>query len=249
METRSKKSVAVALLAIATLSIGILPGFAAPASEHYQVSTVTDTIQMGQSIVIMATIKQAAPNCDYSTLLSVTGPGGVSATDTITINTKAGGNGHGSAVFPDSFSGTANTNTAGTYTVVATFVCNYYSSGAATTTFDVAGPGPQHYMVATAGSNIRSGHSVRIIAATIHAVPSCAYSTTLSVTGPGGVSATDTVVINTKGGGNGLASAMFPNDFSGTANTNTPGTYTVTATFVCGYASGTATAIFNVFGK
>jgi hypothetical protein len=137
METRVKY-LGVAILAITALAIVALPGFAAPASQHYQVATDHKSVMSGESLRVIATIKQATPSCAYSVLLTVTGPGGVSATDTITVNTQAGGNGHTAVTFPDDFSGTANTNSAGTYSVSATFTCGYYATGAASTTFTVS---------------------------------------------------------------------------------------------------------------
>jgi hypothetical protein len=246
MKTVSKKSLGVVLLALVGLTISAIPSFGAPASQHFQVATVKSTIQSGQSVTVIPTIKRATPNCAYSVLLSVTGPGGVSAADTITVNTEAGGNGHGSATFPDDFTGTANTDAPGTYTVSATFTCGYYATGAASSTFTVNAPGPRHYQVVTDKKVLQSGHSLTVVAATILAVPDCAYSVLFDVSGPGGVSATSTVTLTTGDGGNGIASAQFPSDFSGTANTNAPGTYTVSATFTCGYATGADSTTFTV---
>ncbi len=133
---KTRKSLGIALLALAAVAVVALPIFAAPASQHYQVATDKNNVLSGQPLRVIATIKQATPNCAYSVLLTVTGPGGVSATDTVTVNTQAGGNGHTAASFPADFSGTANTNTVGTYTVSATFTCGY-ATGAASTTFTV----------------------------------------------------------------------------------------------------------------
>lgn len=138
MQASSKRSVAMALLATAALTIAAIPTFAAPASQHYQAATDKNAVNVGESLRVIATIKQASPGCAYTVLLSVTGPGGVSATDNIMVDTQAGGNGHTAASFPADFSGTANTNTPGTYSVSATFTCGY-STGAASTTFTVTG--------------------------------------------------------------------------------------------------------------
>ncbi len=138
-QTRSIKATAVIAFAVTALAIGVLPSFAAPASQHYQVATDKNIVQMGASLRVIATVKQATPNCAYSVLLTVTGPGGVSATDTVTVDTQAGGNGHTAASFPSDFTGTANTDTVGTYSVSATFTCGYttYAAGSASSTFTV----------------------------------------------------------------------------------------------------------------
>lgn len=127
------------MLTVAALaSIVIIPTFAAPASQHFQVATDKNMVLSGLPLRVIATIKQATPNCAYTVNLQVTGPGGVSATDTVTVTTEAGGNGHTAAAFPADFTGTANTNTVGTYTVTATFACGYsYSTGQASATFTV----------------------------------------------------------------------------------------------------------------
>jgi hypothetical protein len=131
------RTLAVALIAVAILTVVAMPTFAAPASETYQVATDKNHLQPGDTLRVIATIKQATPGCAYSVTLSVTGPGGVSATDQITVNTLAGGNGHTPASFPSDFSGIPNTDTAGTYSVTASFICNYVT-GSATTTFVVS---------------------------------------------------------------------------------------------------------------
>lgn len=136
MKIVSVKGLSVAILACAVLTIVSIPGFAAPASQHYQVATDKNNVQQGQSLRVIGTIKQAIPSCAYSVQVSVTGPGGVSATDTFTVNTEAGGNGHTAASFPSDFSGTANTNTPGTYSVSSTFTCGY-ATGAASSSFTV----------------------------------------------------------------------------------------------------------------
>jgi hypothetical protein len=132
-----KKKVIAAVLVAATLMFLVsLPTFAAPASQTYQVATDKNQVLSGAPLQVIATLKQAQPNCAYATTLTVTGPGGVSATDSVTVNTEAGGNGHTAASFPADFTGTANTNTVGTYTVTASFTCNYVT-GTASTTFMV----------------------------------------------------------------------------------------------------------------
>lgn len=137
MEVRYKKGILAAILVAVIATIVIVPSFAAPASIPFQVATDKNSIPIGGSLRVIAFVKQAAPNCPYTVSISVTGPGGVSATDTITVMTTDG-NGHAAAAFPADFSGVANTNTAGTYTVSATFVCGYsYSTAPATTTFTV----------------------------------------------------------------------------------------------------------------
>ncbi len=131
------KATAFALTAITIASVIIVPALAAPASQHFQVTTDKKMVLSGASLRVIATIKQADPSCAYVVHLSVSGPGGVSATTTVTVNTEAGGNGHTAVAFPSGFSGTANTNTVGTYTVSATFSCGYYSTGTASATFTV----------------------------------------------------------------------------------------------------------------
>lgn len=132
------KAAAVALIAAALLTLVAIPTFAAPASQTFQVMTAPNRLHAGSPTFITATLKQAQPNCPYTATISVSGPGGVSATDSVTVNTEAGGNGHTQVTFPGTFSGTANTNTLGTYTVTATFSCNYvYETGSVTTTFVV----------------------------------------------------------------------------------------------------------------
>ncbi len=137
MKLVSGRNIALVLSALTIVSVFLIPAFAAPASQHFQVSTDKKMVQSGADLRIIATIKQANSNCAYTVQLTVTGPGGVSATDTVVVNTEAGGNGHTAAHFPSDFSGTANTNTLGTYTVSATFTCGYYSTGAAAATFTV----------------------------------------------------------------------------------------------------------------
>ena len=138
MQLRSTKGIAALLTVAALTSIVIVPTFAAPASQHFQVATDKKMVLMGLPLRVIATIKQATPDCAYTVNLQVTGPGGTSATDTVTVMTEAGGNGHTAAAFPSAFAGTANTNTPGTYTVTATFACGYsYSTGQATATFKV----------------------------------------------------------------------------------------------------------------
>src|SRR5579859_7665336 len=100
MQARSRRSFAIILLSIAALSISVMPSFAAPASQHYQVATDKNQVMPGQPLRVIATIKQAIPECAYSAVLTVTGPGGVSATDTVKVDTQAGGNGHTAASFP-----------------------------------------------------------------------------------------------------------------------------------------------------
>lgn len=245
MRLYSKNTLGVALLAIVALTVGSLPSFGIPSSQQFQVSTNKNNVHPGDSVMITATVKHGTPNCVYSTLVSVTGPGGVSAAITVSVQAQGGGNGHTSVTFPSDFPGAANTNTPGTYSVSATFTCGYYSSGAASTSFTVASPGALHYQVMTNKKDINEGQSLKITATTIQAVPDCTYSVLLTVTGPGGSSATDTIALTTQEGGNGHASATFPDDFSG-GSTNSPGSYTVTATFACGYATGADTTTFSV---
>ncbi len=138
MRLKSKKGIMAILTIAAIVSIITVPTFAAPASQHYQVSTHKNNVLSGAPLRVIATIKQATPNCAYTVDLKVTGPGGVSATATTTVTTAAGGNGHADVPFPSGFTGTANTNTVGTYTVTATFACGYsYSTGLVTSTFTV----------------------------------------------------------------------------------------------------------------
>ena len=132
-----RTSIALLVLAVFALGVSAIPSFAAPASQHYQVSTDKNHISAGGSLRVIATIKQADPSCAYTALLTVNGPGGVTATDTVTVNTEAGGNGHNSAAFAADFAGIANTNTAGTYSVEATFTCGYFT-GTASSTFTVS---------------------------------------------------------------------------------------------------------------
>lgn len=134
----SEKTATVAVVTVALLAIVAIPSIAAPASQTYQAMTAPKQLHAGASTQITATLKQAQPNCPYSTVISVTGPGGVSATDHVTVQTEAGGNGHTAVSFPSAFSGTANTNTVGTYTVSISFQCLYtYTTGVASTTFAV----------------------------------------------------------------------------------------------------------------
>jgi hypothetical protein len=130
------KSLGIAALALAALTIVSLPTFAAPASQHYQVASDKDGVLAGGSVAVTSTIKQATPDCAYSVQLSVSGPGGVSATDSVTVTTQGGGDGNAAASFPSDFSGTANTNAPGTYTVSATFTCGY-ATGRVSGTFYV----------------------------------------------------------------------------------------------------------------
>ncbi len=136
MNSRAK-TLAVALAAAALITIVAIPTFAAPASQTYQVSTAPQRLLSGMPTQITATLKQAQPGCAYAVTISVSGPGGVSATDTTIVNTQAGGNGHTAVSFPSDFTGTANTNTVGTYTVTASLSCNYVT-GTASTTFTVS---------------------------------------------------------------------------------------------------------------
>jgi hypothetical protein len=131
------RALAIAIVAVALLSAATLPALAAPASQTYQVTTDKKIDQAGQPLRVIATVKEGTPGCAYSVALTVTGPGGVSATDTLTLTTSAySGGGHASASFPSAFSGTASTKTPGKYTVTATFTCNYIS-GSATSSFTV----------------------------------------------------------------------------------------------------------------
>ena len=123
---------------VGMLALVAIPSFAAPASETYQVMTAPKQLHAGMPTQITATVKQATPGCAYAATISVTGPGGVSATDMVTVQAQAGGNGHTAVSFPSDFTGTANTNTVGTYTVSVSFQCNYlYVTNAASTTFVV----------------------------------------------------------------------------------------------------------------
>jgi hypothetical protein len=133
----STRKIALFVSAFTIASVFLMPTFAASASNHYQVTTDKKMVLSGADLRVIATVKQASPNCAYTVHLTVTGPGGVNAADTVTLNTEAGGNGHTAASFPADFSGTANTNTEGTYTVMATFACGYYSEAAAPATFTV----------------------------------------------------------------------------------------------------------------
>ncbi len=138
MHLDKRKSIATGIFVATLLSLVVVPALAAPASQHYQVASDKNRVQVGGFLRIIATVKQAAPNCAYSVQLTVTGPGGVNANAVTTVNTEAGGNGHSSVPFPSGFSGTANLNTPGTYTVTATFTCGYsYSTAPATATFIV----------------------------------------------------------------------------------------------------------------
>jgi hypothetical protein len=127
------KILAVTLVSAALMALISIPAFAAPASQTYQVATDKNMVLSGASLQVIATVKQAIPGCAYSTILTVTGPGGVSATDTVIVNAQAGGNGHTAASFPSDFTGTANTNTDGTYTVTASFTCGYVTGSASNT--------------------------------------------------------------------------------------------------------------------
>ena len=129
----SAKTVGVVAATAVLLAIVAVPSFAAPASQTYQVATAPQRLQSGQPLMITATLKQAIPGCAYAVTLTVTGPGGVSATDQITVKTQAGGNGHTAADFPADFTGTANTDALGTYTVTASFACNYVTGSSSTT--------------------------------------------------------------------------------------------------------------------
>lgn len=132
------KTLAVLASTVALLAIVAIPTFAAPASQTYQVMTAPNRLLSGMPTQITATIKQGQPGCAYATTISVTGPGGVSAVDNVVVQTQAGGNGHTAVSFPANFTGTANTDTAGTYTVSVSFQCNYlYVTNAASTTFTV----------------------------------------------------------------------------------------------------------------
>ncbi len=138
MQLRTRKGIAALATMVAIITIVALPTFAAPASQTFQVTTDKKMVLAGLPLHVIATVKQATPDCAYSVNLKVTGPGGVSATDSVTVTTEAGGNGHTAAPFPSGFTGTANTNTAGTYTVTATFACGYsYSTGVVSSTFTV----------------------------------------------------------------------------------------------------------------
>lgn len=110
----------------------------------------------------------------------------------------------------------------------------------------LAAPASQTFQVATDHNSIVHGQTLRIIPFVKQSTGACAWTVLLTVVGPSG-SATDTVTLTTQPGGNGQTAVTFPTDFSGTgANTNTPGTYTVTASFTCGYTTGTATVTFTV---
>lgn len=137
MQTGGKR-IAVVLATVALLAIVAVPSFAEHHDSPYQVSANPKEIHMGQSTKITVTLKEAIPSCAFAATISVTGPGGVSAKDTITVNTNKDGNGHGSATFPSGFTGTANTNTHGTYHVSVSLHCQYtYVTNAASTTFVV----------------------------------------------------------------------------------------------------------------
>ena len=132
------RTLAVGAITVALLALVAIPSFAAPASDTYQVMTAPNRLHAGAPTQITATVKQAQPGCAYATTISVTGPGGVSATDKVTVQAQAGGNGHTAVSFPSDFTGTANTNTFVTYTVSVSFQCNYlYVTNAASTTFVV----------------------------------------------------------------------------------------------------------------
>jgi hypothetical protein len=134
---QTKQAVGLVFTLAVLLTVAALPGFAAPASQTYQVSTNKNIDQKGQPVLVTATVKLGVPTCTYSVTLTVSGPGGVLATDTTTLATLSGGSGHVSATFPTAFSGVANTNTPGTYTVTAAFLCGY-TVGTATNTFVVS---------------------------------------------------------------------------------------------------------------
>ncbi len=129
---------AVLAATVALLAVVAVPSFAAPASQTYQVMTAPNRLHSGMPTLITATVKQGQPGCAYTATISVTGPGGVSATDVVTVQAQAGGNGHTAASFPSDFTGIANTNALGTYNVNVSFQCNYlYVTNAAATTFVV----------------------------------------------------------------------------------------------------------------
>lgn len=136
---RGGKRIAVVLAAVALLAIVAVPSFAEHPDSPYQVSANPRQVQTGHSTMITVTLKDAISNCAFAATISVTGPGGVSGKDTITVNTNNAGNGHASATFPSAFTGTANTNTPGTYHVSVSLHCQYtYVTNAASTTFVVS---------------------------------------------------------------------------------------------------------------
>ena len=129
---------AVLGVTVALLAMVAVPSFAAPASQTYQVMSAPNRLHSGMPTQITATVKQGQPGCAYAAIISVTGPGGVSATDKVTVQAQAGGNGHTAVSFPSDFAGTADTNALGTYSVNVSFQCNYlYVTDAASTTFMV----------------------------------------------------------------------------------------------------------------
>lgn len=135
---KTGRTVAVLVATVALLAVVAVPSFAAPASQTYQVMTAPKQLHSGAPTLITATVKQGQPGCAYEATISVTGPGGVSATDKVTVQAQAGGNGHTAVSFPSDFTGTANTNAVGTYNVNVSFQCNYlYVTNAASTTFVV----------------------------------------------------------------------------------------------------------------
>ena len=110
------------------------------------------------------------------------------------------------------------------------------------------GNGHDTYRIIAAPGVVSPGHPVLMIVFLHHASPSCAYAVTITVTGPGGVSAQDQFTVNSQRQGNGIGIALFPDQFTGLASTMNPGLYHVSASFQCQYTyvSGAASTTFVV---
>lgn len=139
------RTLAVSLAAIALLGAVSVPAFAYHGPQMFSVMAAPAQAQPGSPVLMLVSLKHASPSCAYSVEVSVTGPGGVSAQNSTIVNTNPAGNGAGSVLFPDAFTGTGSTAAQGTYQVTASFQCQYtYVAGAASTSFVVRTSNGRH---------------------------------------------------------------------------------------------------------
>ena len=134
----ARKTMLGAAVTVALLAIVAMPSFASSDPHNFRVAAHPDRVYQGRSVQIGVDIFHGTPSCGYAVIITVTGPGGVNAHDTLTVNTNHAGNGHAQVSFPSDFSGTASTSAPGHYHISASFACEYtYVTNGASASFQV----------------------------------------------------------------------------------------------------------------
>ncbi len=200
-------------------------------------------ISAGQSVEISAQVQDGTPSCAYSVSITVTGPTGNTGPWTLssTLTTDKGGDGQIQVQFPSAFPNSPNTNTPGGYPVSAVFTCGTLTGSAATGfTVDLKGA---DYVANADGpeGGLNTGGAVEISAQVQDGTPSCAYSVSITVTGPTGNTGPWTLssTLTTDENGQGQTQVTF-------SKTSIPGGYPVFISFACGSSTGSAGTGFTV---